>query len=212
MRKLILLLACAAASGLAAATADAQPTETRSFNNSPSDVALLMQGLASCIGASQPQVVETILAIPLLSQEQSLSIAQSLSNGNECMRQVPATLKFQAPALVGGLAEEMFLSRYGEKDTKWIVAQNAIARPRNQPEDLALCIVGRNPRVTRALLDSVPASNEERMLATKLAADLGSCLPAGMTLSFVPSNVRTFAAAGLYLSSKGTAAQPTPAR
>jgi len=176
------------------------------------EVARLMQGLASCIGASQPAMVDDMLALPLMSQEQNLFIAQSLGSEQECMRQLPTTLRFQPPALVGGLAEEMFLSRHAEQDTKWIVAHNAAAKPRNEPEDLALCIVGRNPGVTRALLDTIPSSDEERMLATKLAPALGSCLPTGMTLSFAPSNVRTFAAMGLYLSARAAPGQQAAAR
>jgi hypothetical protein len=188
MRGVLLLLALTV--GAAPASAQAPP---------PVDVARLMQGLASCVGAAEPEMVQTILDLPLLSSEQSVAIARVVPQ-HKCLVESRTTLRFEASAMVGGLAEELFLRRFGERDLKWLVAQNGTARPRNQAEDLALCLVGRDPGNARLLLDSIPASPEESMMVKRLADDLGSCVPAGMTLSFSSSNVRTFAAAGLYLS------------
>jgi hypothetical protein len=188
MRKLSLLLASLI--GPAPASAQAPP---------PVDVARLMQGLASCVGAAEPETVEAILDLPLLSSEQSVAIARVVPQ-HRCLVQSPTVLRFEAAAMVGGLAEELFLRRFGERDIKWLVAQNGTARPRNDAEDLALCLVGRDPGNARLLLDSIPASPEESMMVKRLADDLKACVPAGMTLRFNPANVRTFAAGGLYLS------------
>jgi hypothetical protein len=190
MRRLAVALVLAPA---ATTQAVAQPAAA------PVDVERLMQGLSSCVGAAEPEMVQGILDLPLLSSEQSVAIARNVPQ-HKCLVQAPTTLRFEATAMVGGLAEELFLRRFGERDIKWLVAQNGTARPRNQPEDLALCLVGRDPGNARLMLDTIPASPEETMMAKRLADDLQACVPQGMTLTFTPANVRMFSATGLYLS------------
>jgi hypothetical protein len=197
MRYLVLFLAAAAA------PAAAQPAP-------PVDVARLMQGLASCVGAAEPELVGTILDLPLLSSEQSVAIARSVPQ-HKCLVQSPTVLRFEATAMVGGLAEELFLRRFGERDIKWLISQNGTARARNQAEDLALCLVGRDPTNSRLLIDTIPSSPEEGMMAKRLSDDLPPCVPQGMTLKFAPANVRMFAAAGLYLSAHHPPATATAA-
>ena len=180
------------------------------FQGTPEDAARLLNGVAKCIATTRSLKAQQILALPFQSEEQNKAIGEWVGYNEDCMREVPGELRFAPPALAAGLAEGLFLRSFARKSPDWIAKRGATVKPRDQAEDLALCLVVKEPRSARALIDTEPTSTRESEVIVKLVPSLGTCVPQGMTASFTPSAIRMFAAVGLYLAANGPAGQQPP--
>jgi len=136
----------------------------------------------------------------LFSDRQDAAIRLSVNRDAACVTRTPMSVKNQR-TLVSGLAEQLYLNRFGGRDTAAMVSDAAIA-PRNASEDVALCLARRNPAGVRVLIDTVPGTSGEATAIKRLEPDLGPCLPKEQTFTLDAFSVRTFAAAGLYLSAR----------
>lgn len=93
----------------------------------------------------------------------------------------------EAPALPAGATEQV--------DRRYMTEGSEPARALGQFAD---CIAFRDTAGADALLRTMPGSEEEKAAARAMAPALGACLARGQTLSLNTSNVRAFAADGLW--------------
>lgn len=162
----------------------------------------LVEGYAACIVRSHPRLAETMLSQPYLSPAQSASASQ-ISDSN-CLGPNEATIRYPAASLVGRVAQILFLQHYAHADvTRFAGLSDEAADqlglvPRNDAEDMALCILRRDPPAVRALIDTAWGSPEEAAAVHGLMPHLGPCAPAGATLELNAAAVRLMLATGLY--------------
>lgn len=221
----LLSLSVAAAAGMLASAAWAEPPPGSRIDSAPGSVeredvhqqgaALrVMRRYATCLARSRPRWAEAMIALPFMSEDQAAAVQRDQGGEEDCMGYSGLELSFRAPVLIGGMAEYLIESRYraaplepvshlGDAD----VEARALT-PRNGYEDLALCVVRRNPAAVRALLRTPPASAAERAGARDLAPDLGPCVPQGQTIAFDAGALRGLLAVSLY---RALAAVASPA-
>jgi hypothetical protein len=197
-RRFTLALLSAAAVCMAGPAPAADSTKTLSAEEVAANVRLL-NSFSRCVARMSPRTAERILSLPLLSPEQTARVVRDVDAFGSCDGYTQGVLTRTPRALVSGLAEQMFLQGHAGSDAGILVAAST-AKPRNLTEDLALCVVRRNPIAARALINTVPASGEEWSAARLLAPDLGACAPKDATLRLDGLSIRTYVAAGLYLA------------
>jgi hypothetical protein len=103
--------------------------------------------------------------------------------------------------LVSGMAEELFLTRHGGEDVTALVDASG-AKARNLTEDVALCLVRRNPASALKLIQTVPGSENERSAMGDLVTDAGRCVEQGKSVAVNAVTLRAWAATGLYLAAE----------
>jgi hypothetical protein len=210
MRGLAFILLC-----LLAATAQAAPpTGSRidpvpkapegTFRETPQDAAKVLNGYARCVADVRPKFADEILALPLSSREQEAALRKGLGGHDDCLGMNVAYLKVHTPAaLIGGMAEERFVAENRGKDFAAVIGASK-AEPRNVMEDIALCLVRRNPSGAVALIGTSPGTPAEKSAVRTLVPDLGPCVPQGTTVKLNELTVRVWIAAGLYHAARGT--------
>jgi hypothetical protein len=157
---------------------------------------------AACVARSHRRLAETMLAQPYLSQEQS-RIALQISDSS-CLGPGEITLRYPAARLVGRIAAFFILERYADADVARFagLSDEALAQlglvPRNNAEDMAYCVLRRDPRAVRALIGTAWESPQEAEAIRRIVPHLGPCAPAGERLDLNAAAVRLLLAAGLY--------------
>jgi hypothetical protein len=193
MRRLILLFA------FTSVCAAAQPAAAPNPNAATQGAVSLLNAFARCVASTQPRVADRVLAAPFLSEAQNALASEYFKGVAPCM-EMASSLKDKPPVgIVGGMAEEVYLSRHGKKQLDAVIANGAAVAPRDAAEDLALCIVRANPQASRAVLDAKPTTPEESTAIAQVVPHLGTCTPAGSTMKVNKSTVRTLVAIGFYL-------------
>jgi hypothetical protein len=217
MRNLILgVTGMAFAIGFAdASTGAAQEAETRIDAQSrrvtpsgPQDVdtaVRVMNAYGRCVARNRPRVASDILALPIRSEEQDAAVRRLFGGDDACLGgNEGSRLNFRAPLLVGAMAEGLLVDRYANVDLRPLAEMTdetqaaAGLAPRTTSEDIALCVVRRDPETVRAIIRAQPASAQERAVIDRLVPHLGPCLPNGTTFTLGIPSLRALLAAGLF--------------
>ena len=182
MRRLALLLAIVAVPVSAGPPTDggidAPPKAARDgASDAESAAARLLLTYARCVADTRPAYVEKVLGLPFLSPAQQAVLKRPPDGEDYCIGYLPVELEVRGRGqIAAGMAEAVYMRRYGRIGAAAVAAGSAAIKPRNGVEDFALCLVRRNPNAARALLDTVPGPNETAAFQT-LIPDLGPCLP-----------------------------------
>lgn len=170
---------------------------------------------AGCVARSHRRLAEALLAQPYLSQQQH-RIALEISDAG-CLGAGTTQLRYAAARLVGRIAQFFIHERYANADVARFAglsdeaaAQLGLA-PRNNAEDMASCVLRRDPQAVRALIDTAWESPGEAEAIRRIVPHLGPCAAAGETLDLNPAAVRLMLTTGLYRALSITAA-PAVAR
>lgn len=170
----------------------------------PSAAQRVMQAYAACVVRDRPGWAEAMIALPYQTPEQRNAVRRAQTGYQDCMGYSGLELRFSADILLGAMAEYLIESRYRSAALDGIsqlsdeaISGGALA-PRNTIEDIALCVVRRNPTGVRALLGTVAGSQDERAAAQGFAADLVPCAAQGQTVTFGISSLRSVLAVTLY--------------
>jgi hypothetical protein len=175
----------------------------------PDDSVRLMNAYARCVASNRPKLADQLLGYPLLSPEQNAAVRKNIGGVDSCMNRVEHALRIKQPAaLMGGMAEERFLTRFGKLDDIVLAAGAKAMTPRSEWGDFALCVVHENSSGSRALIQTKPVSPEETTAVRALAPDLGPCWPAGSQLTLDKFAVRSYVAIGLYLAGQASTNLP----
>jgi hypothetical protein len=197
MRRLVLfLLSISASTAAAAQTAPANP------NAATQAAVYVLNAFARCIAETRPDVADRILAAPFLSPEQEALMNEEFAGPQECGALASALDERPVAGIVGGMAEEIYLSRNGQTRVADVIARGFTVVPRSPSETLALCVVRSNPKAARAVVEAKPTSAGEAKAITALVPNFSPCMPKGVTMALNKSTVRTLAAVGLYLSAE----------
>jgi hypothetical protein len=194
MRRLVLFLASVSISTAAAA----QPAAPNPNADSQAAVWVL-NAFARCIADTQPGLAERILATPFLSDEQSVLMNKEFSGLYECEPLANALDERPEAGIIGGMAEEFYVSRHAGTRVEAVIARGFTVKAKSPAEDIALCLVRSNPKGAQAVVDSKPTSAVESKAIDKLVPNIGPCTPKGETMELNRSTVRTLVAVGLYL-------------
>lgn len=157
---------------------------------------------AGCIVRSHRRLAERVLAEPYLSPAQYRLVLAISDPG--CLGGGIAQLRYPAPQLVGRIAQVLIRERYAGADIGRFAALSDEAAgqlgltPRNNAEDMAFCILRRDPQTVRALVETPFGSGEETAAIRRLVPHLAPCAAAGETLKLNQAAVRLLLAAGLY--------------
>lgn len=160
-----------------------------------------LNSLGRCIADDPLRSGADAVTLPFGSPEQGKAAVAFLEDGNSCFSQ-DVEFDFEPNLLIGGIAEQLFLKRYGDQDPTSLVAASTVGA-RNEVEDLGLCVVMRNPSNVRALIESEPASPTEAAAVEKMMPDLAPCVPAGMEVKLSKPRLRALFAASLYRIASG---------
>ncbi len=162
----------------------------------------LLNQLGRCVARIRPETAERVLAQPIRSPEQAGEAMKINDLGAGCFAR--GRLAFQPPLIAGAMAEHFIVTRYRDEDLAPIARLDEAGQagaglvPRTAYEDVALCVVRRNPAAVRALIDTEPASTAENAAMAPIFGELPQCLPAGQDFYFAHPTLRALVANGLY--------------
>jgi hypothetical protein len=174
----------------------------------PDGAVRLLVDYTRCFANDRPSVAESILNLPLHSDEQEAAIRKSFGGRDNCLNKVGGSLRIFAPSvLIAGLAQEQFLRRHRRTDINALVTAGSSVAPRNGWEAFSLCVVRRNPQTARGVLDARVKSPDEEAAVKALIPDLGPCVLEGTQLKLDRFAIRTYMAVGLYLLGRASGDQ-----
>ena len=156
-----------------------------------------------CVANLRQRLTTQALDLPLGSPEQNRAV-RSMIGGEEVCMSGNLELRLQAAAMLGGMAERLILLRHKGADVTGLAAISdaqldaAGLAPRTGAEDFAMCMVRKDPKAARALIDTDMLSDAEAAQIKRLIPHLGGCLVAGHSVTLNKFAVRTHAAVGLY--------------
>lgn len=166
--------------------------------------AQVMNAFAQCFARQRERASEAIVQLPYFSEEQGAATRRLISSYERCLGDNEVQLRFPVQLLVGGMAEYFILRRYEGVDISALTALDdaAIMRAglsgRNGYENLAVCVVRRDPASARALVATAPRTEAERTVIARLVPHLAPCVPADFTMSFDRGSLRALMAIGVY--------------
>lgn len=173
-------------------------------DSDPATAIRVMNSYGRCVARNRPDFAATVLSFPVRSPEQWRAVYHGIGGGDRCLGDNDVTMTVRAPLLAGAMAEWLILSRHRDADLAGIsampeerMAEIGLA-PRTAYEDVALCVARLDPSGIRALIDTDPASPQERAILRRIVPSLGSCLPEGQAFTFGPPSLRGLLAVGLY--------------
>lgn len=208
---------------LAVSPAQAEPESGSRIDRSPSAVKnmpndkdnagrIVLNQYARCYAGKYTEKVVAALDLAYLSPEQDSAVKKLNRTLADCLGFAIGSIRFTAPAMVGGMAEELVLNRYGNANLPRVATLSEEAmfassfKPRNDGEDFAQCVARGNPAGAFALLQTEVGSDAETKAVKTLVPVLGGCLVAGQNLNLNNDTVRAIAAVGLYRILSGLAA------
>jgi hypothetical protein len=159
-----------------------------------------------CIARREAKGVRAALGLPFASPEQKKALDRYIEQFDGCLGASNAfDIMVTTPTLLAGSASEYYLNTIYKKTELGflqslddvLIAKTPFA-PRNGYEDLALCIVRRDPQAVRALVKTLPISKLEAEAISKLVPFVGPCVPQGMTMKLGRPSLRALVAYGLY--------------
>lgn len=221
-----LMFAIAAGAMLAAPPALAEPESGSRIDRTPKAVRdmptnqdnagrIVLNQYSRCFAARNGPRVAAALALVYLSSEQSDAVKKLNRSLPDCLGFSGLNIRFSAPAMVGGMAEEFVVASYGKNNLPRVAALSEEAmfasnfKPRNDGEDFAQCVARTNPEGAYAVLETEVGSEAETKAVKVLVPALGSCLVAGNNINLNTDTVRSISAVGLYRILSGLAAADT---
>lgn len=183
----------------------------------------VLNSFARCLARTRADAASAVLALPTATREQMIAAAGMLSGRDDCSPAGEFELELGGLGLLGGLAEGLLAAQPQERNVATLASwsdeaiERTSLRPRNDNEDMALCVLRRAPQETHSLLSSAPDSGGEQQALRALVPHLGPCAPAGATLTFDKPTVRAQLAiaayrAAAFLRTAPATASATPAR
>lgn len=157
---------------------------------------------AACVARSHRRSAENMLAAPYLGPEQR-RIALEIGDPG-CLGPNDMDLRYPVARLVGRIAQFFIRERYANVDVARFAGLSDDAATqlglvaRNIAEDMALCVLRRDPQAVRALIDTAWESPQEAEATRRILPHLNPCAPAGETLDLNAAAVRLMLATGLY--------------
>jgi len=159
---------------------------------------------ARCVADTRGNWAQQLLELPFTSESQIKQLHDRLGGWDDCLATYQFNLKLNEVSLLGGMAEKLTIKRFkaGDSSRFGSVTDDQLfasaAAPRNTSEDFAMCLVRKNPRAVRALIEAVPTSGEETASLNQLIPHLSTCVPSGMNLKLNAGTIRSYSAYGLY--------------
>jgi hypothetical protein len=173
---------------------------------------IVLNQYSRCYAQNNGKKAEAALALVYLSPEQDAAVKKLNRSLADCLGFSGLNIRFAAPAMVGGMAEQLVLGTYGDANLPRVAALTEDAmfassfKPRNDGEDYAQCVVRSNPTGAFAAIRTDVGSDAETAAVKALVPVLGSCLVAGQNINLNNDTVRSIAAVGLYRILSGMAA------
>lgn len=165
-----------------------------------------LRSFSLCVAAERGDWARSTLALPYLSREQVVAAHTVLSGRADCQSSEVMEFDFHASQLVGGLAEHFLRADLANADVARLaqlndqsLAASGLA-PRNEYEDLGLCVVQRDPAAARALVLTDPGSGAETSAATRVTANVAPCVYQGQSMRLDVPALRALVATALYRS------------
>ncbi|EAQ30284.1 hypothetical protein NAP1_05890 [Erythrobacter sp. NAP1] len=185
---------------------------------------LTMMRTARCIVDDQVEDVEAYLRTVPGSTQEDTAFAKFERKLNRCMPEMDMssvgnmqrargtiTMRFEHAALRGALAEnvlhqndvELELGRMARGDDGMYVAEKFHGERSGDPSRVfalgfAGCVMGHNADAIPMLLETEPASAEEKSLIGAMAPSFGQCVVEGQTLRLTAPKLRTQIAEAVY--------------
>lgn len=158
-----------------------------------------------CVAHNNMRMAQQALALPLRSEAQDQAAWRVARSQEGCLGDgMDGRLTVHRPLLVGGMAEWFNEERLGGQDLDRIARitnEEMVAiglAPRGGYEELAFCVVRRDPAGVKAIGETLPSTPEEASAMARVIPYLGPCLPEGARFEFGVPEVRALLAAGLY--------------
>ena len=176
----------------------------------------VMNTYGRCVARNRTQRVEPILAMPLLSDEQVGVLRVFLEQYDSCLGNDIDSIRFDHLILLGAMSEWFILNRYADVGISRVAQVSDVqggqsaTLSRSMYESIATCVARSDPAAAFALVQTMPASDDERAAMNRIVPLLAPCLPRGEN-SFSRSSLRATVAAGLYRL-LAVASSPSPER
>jgi hypothetical protein len=157
---------------------------------------------AVCVARTHARAAENMLAEPYLSPAQT-RIGTQISD-SDCLGSNDVSLRYSMQVLVGRIAQIFIRERYANVDVARFagLSDEAAAQlglvARNNAEDMASCVLRRDPQAVRVLIDTAWESPQEAEAVRRIIPQLGPCASAGETFQLNATGVHVLLAAGLY--------------
>jgi hypothetical protein len=123
------------------------------------EAVIVLHGFATCIAGRRADEARALLDTDFGTDEYSEKIrALALTSG--CLND--GRLKFAHVLLAGGIAERLYKMDYGSRDIASVIPSDWTTAPiaaRSEVEEVALCVVQKDPRGVRAVLDNAQANH-----------------------------------------------------
>jgi|GEM_PF-5704936 len=193
---------------LACALAATGPASARARNTPAAEAARAMRDFARCAARLHTGDALALLATPRGSKAEHTASKHLAAISEGCLSGRTAAIRFDLMLLRGGVAEALYLERFGKSG-----APATLAEPRLDPAmfedkayavlaDFANCAAAAQPASVHAFLLSEPGTPDEKGAVAALAPTLSPCLPAGLDADFSPSQLRAYLAEALHGLSK----------
>lgn len=159
---------------------------------------------ARCFARQRERAAEAVLALPYMSAAQDAEARQMIGRYESCLGDNAVQLRFPPQLLIGGMAEHFVARRYERVDISRLTTMtdealaDAAFAGRNAYEALSLCTIRRDPAAARALIATVPRSQEERAAIQRITPHLAPCIPADFQMTFSRGALRALIAIGVY--------------
>lgn len=173
----------------------------------------VMNTFGRCVARNRQRQAQTILGLPLRSDEQLAAVRAAIGGEDGCMGYGGGELRFSPQLLVGAMAEFFVAERLPRRDLGTVagMTDERLAEmgltPRTVYEDIAICVAARDPSGVMSLARSEPESEQESGAIARLMPHLGPCFPEDQTVSLNRSGLRSLVSVGLY---RLLAASPDP--
>jgi hypothetical protein len=170
----------------------------------PAAAQRVLHAYAACVVRERPAWAEAMIALPYRTPEQDSAVRRSQTGQQDCMGYSGLELRFSAHILVGAMAERLLETRYrsaslerASQPSEPEIAAGPLA-PRNMLEDVAICVVRRNPVAIRTLLGTAAGTPAELAAAQGFAGDLEPCASNGQRVTFGVPSLRSLLAVALF--------------
>ncbi len=207
-------LSGAVALALFGVTGAAAADEAVADKNAPlrAEAVIVMHQFASCIASRRANESRELLGTDFGTEEYSEKI-RKLALTSDCLNN--GRLAFASVLLAGGIAERLYEMDYGKRDIASVIPSDWTVAPiaaRSELEEVALCVVQKDPRGVRTVLGTNATSGEEKGAFGALGQTITGCVKAGSTVRLNRPMLRSILALGLYRSaSHFSAAGPAAA-
>jgi hypothetical protein len=174
----------------------------------------VMNTYGRCVARNRTRRAETILGLPLMSSEQNDALRDFFEDGDTCLGNDIGQLRFNYLAIAGAMSEWFVLNRYADVGLGRVAqfGEQTSDLSRSGYEAIATCIARTDPAAAFALIETRPASAQERAVLGRIIPSVAPCLPRGEN-TFNRSSLRATIATGLYrllvVASASTAAAVT---